>query len=218
MVVRARAMVSHWRWWKFLNSTVLNEMHSLQKDAFPAPIPQTSWLSLLLRHIGSLYNKERLHSREVPFKTVYGMKDHAFASAKLTNLRLHLVDQELRDVIAQSSISVLAQWLHLQPQQRSLRLNANSTRGDVWHLRGLVVDAFISFHKPGMLCMPVLYKVFYSPVNYVVDGAGAPSTEDLVATIQRWLLDVQHKKNKIQDLHKKILPVAPDLVNLWTTN
>jgi len=185
------------------------------EEAYPAPVPLSSWTSPLLRHVASLYDSNNCQPPpDVQFNDIYGEEHHRFASAKLPKLAILAVGQELRNRIVDSALHILAQWLRLQPPANSLGAHTNSRRSDLWLIRGDLVDRIVSTNQQGLLCVPALYKAFHTPVSYVLDENGIFSTVEFESAIQDCLLNTPSRKKALKELHSVLQRIAPDLSSI----
>lgn len=207
MVTQARTMVSHWRWWNFLYNMrgeiceILNKCNAGKCTGH--------WLSPLMNHITLAYSAGK-RSLTVHFPNIYPNTNATFSDAHLTNLHTLAYGPELIQCIANNCLSVVAQWIKLQPESRKHH-RGTKARDDLWIIRGRLVNSILNTGHIGLLAVPSVFKAFEDPVPYIYTPVGPFNVSVAVQLIEETLLKSQSKVALLKRLTSQLLKAAPEI-------
>ncbi len=205
----ARIMLGHWLLWGHLHSTVAQSLHACYRH-YQNNQRCSCWTRGLVLFVTGLYSSPKRFA-SVSFSRV-------FPNARLPNSASLLpanvttnssdLDLNMRRRVVHVCLSVLAQWLGLQPSQERSKAKPPV---DLWDIRGGMIHILASMRKPGLFLLEEVYKLFLTPVPYVFSKQVFINGRVLPSVIQECLLYTADKNDALSNSSAALEHCAPDI-------
>ncbi len=182
----ARIMLGHWLLWGHLHSTVAQSLHACYRH-YQNNQHCSCWTRGLVLFVTGLYSSPKRFasvsfSRVFPNARLPNSASLLPANVTTNSSDLHV---NMRCRVVHVCLSVLAQWLGLQPSQERSKAKPPV---DLWDICGGMIHILASMRKPGLFLLEEVYKLFLTPVPYVFSKQVFVNGRVLPSVIQECLL------------------------------
>lgn len=208
-ISRARVMLGHWVVWHFLHWTASQTLDTCL-DHYSTHLHCACWVKALVKDVsGQLLTSKR--SITVSFNRVFP----ALRSSSASNVPDAVVSTVSTKSDSQARfrdlcLSILAQWLGLQPTSTS---KAAKPSPNLWDIQGGFIHFLASMHKPALFLLPEVHQLFTTPVPYGFSRMGTVNGAVLPTIVRNNLLYADDRAKLLDKASVSLESTAPDIVH-----